>query len=238
VLRYAEYAYKADKDLLPEGKVWALTLLSSQLRSEIKYEVSFPCLREHPFFKRIGSLWAVSIKEKLVSKVLSQKSLADGDLLYEDAVHSTHMHFVAFGVVSYTANSQLHADDSDEGYRQKLFVNEWLCEPVLFTVWVTRGTAKAVSESEVVSIEAVEFCEAVQADFGTHRITHQYAVKFLDFLNTIPRGRLSDVGSELCFRDPEAEIGQTQSMVKSNGPFYWARSRSRSDGFLGRISTF
>eukprot|EP00971_Amphidinium_carterae_P217907 4325819-Amphidinium_carterae.1 len=47
VLRYAEYAYRADKDLLPESKVWALTLLSTQLRSEIKYEVSFPCLREH-----------------------------------------------------------------------------------------------------------------------------------------------------------------------------------------------
>eukprot|EP00971_Amphidinium_carterae_P028915 568798-Amphidinium_carterae.2 len=30
-----------------------------------------------------------------------------------------------------------------------------LCEPVLFTVWVNRGTAKAVSESEVVSMEAL-----------------------------------------------------------------------------------
>mmetsp|Transcript_5065 Transcript_5065/g.12149 ORF Transcript_5065/g.12149 Transcript_5065/m.12149 type:complete len:857 (-) Transcript_5065:79-2649(-) len=238
VLRYAEYAYRADKDLLPESKVWALTLLSTQLRSEIKYEVSFPCLREHPFFKRLGSLWAVSLKEKLVSNVLSQKSLADGDLLYEDAVHSTHMHFVAFGSLAYIAGSQIQADDSDEGLCQKLFVNEWLCEPVLFTVWVNRGTAKAVSESEVVSMEAVAFCEAVQADFGTQRLTNQYAVKFLDFLNTIPRGRLTDVGSELGFRDVEADIGQTQSMVKSNGPFHWARSRSRSDGFLGRIPTF
>jgi len=194
ILRHVEYVLqKEGRNVVAANKVWALTLLSPNLLSELTYEVQFSCLSVHPLLWHMTSLSAAAMKQELARLALSQRSLAATDVLYEMGTSATHMHIIIGGSLVYTSQGALF-DLGENSPDIRLRSDDWLCEPVMWTAWFHRGNATAQSEVELVSIDAISFIKALQGHTVHGEVQH-YAENYIQMLSSIPRKRLTDVNT-------------------------------------------
>merc|ERR1711977_274152 len=95
---------------------------------------------------------------RLANKAISWKKLARGDSLFQPGELATHMYFVTVGRLHYVkVDSKLEEKEEwvDKG-------EDWIAEPVLWTAeWVHLGVLTAVTECELLLIDASSFGEVV-----------------------------------------------------------------------------
>lgn len=193
ILRYVEYAIKEKTVLVSEAKVWSLALLSQQLREELQYEVSFKCLVSHPFFERARAISSISTF-KLAEQALSVQMLASKDTLFNPGTEAKKMFIVGSGQLRYLKMDELYLDDDES---QKIYKDDWACEQALWTTWTHLGCLRAVSEVRLVAIAGKAFEEVMKMDPVAWDLAHNYAQKYVEWLNETPRGALSDVSHQV-----------------------------------------
>jgi len=188
VLRYVEYAVGQQSDLVPEGRVWILKYLSSQLRNELTFAVSFSCLNGHPLFDRTTQV-SPDVMIRLSSTALSQHSLAVGDVLFYAGGESNHMYMLVTGDAQYIKA----VDAALEDEFMTVSGGQWTCEVALWVAdWVNVGTCYAVNVCTIVHIDKVQFADTVRKDPPAWEVISGYARNYLDWLNRKTRGELSD----------------------------------------------
>jgi hypothetical protein len=189
VLRYVDSVMKQQNSRkVAADKVWAISILSDQLRTEVQFEAMFSCLNTHPLFEHMCALSKVTMV-RLVGTALSTAALGLGDVLFSGGAEGTHMHIVSGGKLIYRRTN--HDDVDDKGQRAE--TDDWFCEPVLWTKWAYLGVAHATHECELVGIHSANFIQVLKSDAHLMEDVYNYAWHFVENLSTIPYGSLSDL---------------------------------------------
>jgi hypothetical protein len=183
ILRYLEYAQKAKKDFVSEARLSVLDMLSSSLRSELKYVVHYGNLLYHPLFRHAETLSEV-VMHDLVETVLTKKSLADQDVEFQVSTMATHMSMVVAGEFAYHRSGESV---------QQVTTNDWMNEACIWVAWVCRGNLVAESDALLIKVESKSFIETMQTDAYLMPMMTCYAEVYCQWLNQKPADELSDV---------------------------------------------
>mmetsp|Transcript_130525 Transcript_130525/g.325621 ORF Transcript_130525/g.325621 Transcript_130525/m.325621 type:complete len:251 (+) Transcript_130525:1-753(+) len=186
VLRYIEYACREQEDVVSEGRVTVLNLLSEQLRNELLYVVSFACMTTHPLFEKAGNISNLGMNQ-LSSTALAHTFLAVGDVLFSKGTKAAHMFILVSGELQY-----VKAEDFETGQGVNVKGDDWLCEQVLWSDWIHLGSGLSIVECKMVSIHPQAFADVIRRDIPTFMLTCLYARNFINWLNGLPYGDLSD----------------------------------------------
>mmetsp|Transcript_13234 Transcript_13234/g.30162 ORF Transcript_13234/g.30162 Transcript_13234/m.30162 type:complete len:735 (+) Transcript_13234:70-2274(+) len=212
ILRYSEYAVEHQQCTIHEQSLAILALLSDGLRSELSYHIYFSCILKHPLLQEAHDMSELLI-QGLVGTVLTRKSVARADVLFEDGMEATHMYYVISGSLTYSRPQDMRAIDVRPG--------DWLCEQALWVPWDHCGTAQATSECAVIHIDVPGLGEALCVDPSLWALVGKYASNFAKWLNTLVPDDLSDLfiedeGVALTKRFIPSKEEQHQYLSKSN----------------------
>ncbi|CAJ1356232.1 unnamed protein product [Effrenium voratum] len=186
VTKFAEHAYSKQVKAMPMSKVTLLSLVSEQLLGELTFEMNKPHLIIHPLFENMEHN-ATLVLQRICTKALVTKQLAHNDFLFVAGEQATYMHFLSSGMLLYKKG------DTHKDYVQ---ANEdWVTETALWLQsWELLGTAEALGESVIVSIDADIFLHVVESSSNSLiRMVQMYARRFAVWLNELPLHELSDV---------------------------------------------
>jgi len=175
IRRYLEYACEEREAHVQEDKLEVLSLLSSQLRDELRAAINEQYMSAHPFFIYLSQESNVTM-HRLCSVALSSKPLAMEDPLFFHGEEATHMYFVNRGRIRYIRMQDEVAVMAEKG--------SCLCEAVLWVNWYHRGDALATSESEVLTLEASMFGEVMRSNPKVQALAADYAAFFIHGLNS------------------------------------------------------
>lgn len=188
ILRHVEFTCNEHRELIPEDKIWVLGLLSEQLRNELHFSVSYSCMSTHPLFDIVQDMSRMTMV-RLCSTSLSIHRLAGTDVLFIPGTLQCSMHFLESGRLSYT-----HVDNSDSaGETLMQGERQWICEPAMWTQWVTVGDCHATCECKIVSIEVKSFGQVIGKDALSWLLVSKYATRYSSWLSTLPRSSLTDI---------------------------------------------
>eukprot|EP00449_Zooxanthella_nutricula_P047908 CAMPEP_0198590862 /NCGR_PEP_ID=MMETSP1462-20131121/136157_1 /TAXON_ID=1333877 /ORGANISM="Brandtodinium nutriculum, Strain RCC3387" /LENGTH=244 /DNA_ID=CAMNT_0044322411 /DNA_START=18 /DNA_END=748 /DNA_ORIENTATION=- len=175
VQRYLEYAYAEQKNRVQEPEVRLLSLLSEPLRVELKHETFSHYLAGHPLFRQCSE------QARAFGKALSATSLASNDIIFACGEQARMVTFVTSGALEYCVG--LGPDDSPHAAtlvkREHLYEGMWICEAVLWTEWHHVGDLVAVTECQVITIDAIKFSDDVRGNLRLAQALRKYAHKFV-----------------------------------------------------------
>mmetsp|Transcript_86472 Transcript_86472/g.135347 ORF Transcript_86472/g.135347 Transcript_86472/m.135347 type:complete len:152 (+) Transcript_86472:1-456(+) len=97
---------------------------------------------------------------------------------------ASHMFWMSRGEMVYKCKGKRSA---------KVFDGDWACEGSLWTYWATRGDLKSNAESQVITLEANVFVNALKTNEVMLAMMSSYAELFLEWLNGIDQDELTDV---------------------------------------------
>lgn len=186
----ARHALAEGQRNLPEHDVELLAIVSESLRAELHLELNAPVLLTYPFLALYFRINQEGLRS-LCHSTVSHQACSAGDIVFcnlETPVHP-HMFFVRLGMLSYT---QPHRDDESVG------PGDYLAEATLWTHWMHRGTLRATTDSQLLTLDSEKFQEIV-GPFPTQH-PQCYACAFVEELNVANRGEdanLSDLRGDL-----------------------------------------
>jgi len=151
-MRYVETCVEPMFARVQRKDVFLLPLLSRPLQLEVQEEQYFHTLIAHPLLRSLKER-SMSLTLHLFMKVIIEILLADSDLLFEVGSVAHEMFFVSRGSLAYLHHGGEHVDC--------VAVGGWCCEAVLWVEWVHKGTAKAKSETTMISIDSAKMRSAV-----------------------------------------------------------------------------
>jgi len=172
-----------------------LVLLSDQLREDLKHETTAHHLSAHPLFHHCDE------RTRVFGRALSAAALAHGDMIFTCGEQARRVVFVSSGALEYTLGEVTDSPQHGEAHGEVLRENKWVCEAVLWTPWLHLGDLLAVTESQIVSVDAASFSEAVQINKPLWHAVHRYADKFVRALNEVSREDLTDLCDQLFHPD-------------------------------------
>lgn len=71
---------------------------------------------------------------------------------------------------------------------------DWMCEPALWTQWVHLGDLHAMTESNLICIDAERFSEVMCASRSSWTLASRYCRRYVDCLNSMALHELCDLG--------------------------------------------
>merc|ERR1719188_32854 len=71
-----------------------------------------------------------------------------------------------------------------------------MAEAVLWTAWVHQGDAQALTECQLITIDASTFSERIRSNTSMWSMIHRYGLKFVEALNRQDRESLTDLADE------------------------------------------
>jgi len=191
VQRNAQHTLQASKRNVVEMDPALLSLISQPLQAELHFEVRFPILKTHPFFRLYLEIYGSGMR-KICHLATSIVPISFGDVVFNDfeAPVRPSMFFVVRGAFTYQQDRQAPA---------RLKRGDWACEPTLWTRWIHCGTLRAVSDCTLMSLDAERFAEIASPFPSNHAST--YAEAFVESLNDSDGRVLTDL------RTSEVEVG-------------------------------
>eukprot|EP00931_Biecheleriopsis_adriatica_P118438 TRINITY_DN9384_c0_g1_i2.p1 TRINITY_DN9384_c0_g1~~TRINITY_DN9384_c0_g1_i2.p1 ORF type:complete len:922 (-),score=165.23 TRINITY_DN9384_c0_g1_i2:86-2851(-) len=184
ILRYVDYHMQQAARHVPEAKVGLLSMLSTSLRSELRFIVSFSCLQAHPLYDKMGA--ASDIMHRLVVDALAESQLAAGDVGISFGAPASEAICLESGSLSYQRPT---GDDEATSVNP----GDWLVEACLWTDWCHLGDAMASQESKIVSITAGQFAQLVSKHEASMKLASVYSTEFLQMISRLMRKDLSDL---------------------------------------------
>lgn len=230
VQRNAQHALNEQKRNTPESSVALLALISDQLRAEIHYEVYSKHLLVHPFFRFFNDLHSICIR-LICHSAVSQMSLSRGDVVFSEfeVPSCPQMFFIVSGRLAYT-----------QGMREQegVSVNQWLAEAMLWTNWVHRGTAQALTECRFLVLDCAKFIDSVSMYRTPKRFACKYAASYIRALNRISESDISDVGCEFLTAEMVNSVcGPTENGISGRRSRITLRGTPASLGTAGFAET-
>eukprot|EP00929_Paragymnodinium_shiwhaense_P120671 TRINITY_DN92675_c0_g1_i1.p1 TRINITY_DN92675_c0_g1~~TRINITY_DN92675_c0_g1_i1.p1 ORF type:complete len:995 (+),score=188.88 TRINITY_DN92675_c0_g1_i1:128-3112(+) len=193
ILRYIEFACAQRKDLIQEGSVAGLALLSDRLRTELSFYSSYLCIQAHPLFEYMRAV-VPDLLHALSMHGFSKIRLAAQDLLFAEFQTATAMYVVESGQLEYIKTRDLDEDDLLNQGSLFLDSGDWASEMALWTKWTYRGELRAMSECELIAIDAEGFAKMALDDVRAWDIIVSYAMQYMDWINTVPSKEVVDIG--------------------------------------------
>eukprot|EP00933_Yihiella_yeosuensis_P067283 TRINITY_DN72030_c0_g1_i1.p1 TRINITY_DN72030_c0_g1~~TRINITY_DN72030_c0_g1_i1.p1 ORF type:complete len:364 (+),score=23.06 TRINITY_DN72030_c0_g1_i1:147-1094(+) len=198
ILRYMEYSYQKEAAVIPESKVAALGRLSRQLTTELRYLVSFSCLKLHYLFDVLNH---VSPNVHSITAAMTESVLAMGDMLFVVGTESLHMHCVVSGNFAYlqkhlTLTEFCDVEDVGEMSSPGCSVVSkgcWFSEASLWTNWSHAGSAQSTLECSLISIASEGFSKIIVKDAAAFKIVSVYSRKYVEIVANTKRRFLTDV---------------------------------------------
>lgn len=185
VLRNARLALNQNQRNLSEHSVELLQEISEPLQIELHFEVHFPTLSCHPFFKDYNKVNPAGLR-KLCHHAVSITSMSPNDVVFSECEtpERASMFFVVKGVLVYTQDGVADAT--------KLHPGDWACEIVLWSSIVQHmGNLHAETESSLMSLDAEKFQRIVRHFPTSH--ARNYASSFVAHLNKMNKDAITDV---------------------------------------------
>ncbi|CAK0907668.1 unnamed protein product [Prorocentrum cordatum] len=189
IQKYLEHAWQAQREKKSGKNVKLVSLLSEQLRSELKFEMAVPQMRIHPLLDSLINNSKVTV-HRLANVAIEHKLLAAGDCLFYPMETANHMYIVVEGKFNYARL------DSFGGLHKELVdkAEDWIAEAALWAGnWVHRGLCKAIEDSDNLTIDSNKFAEQVKLNPQAHEFVSSYARIFLEWLNSENPNNLSDI---------------------------------------------
>eukprot|EP00928_Gymnodinium_smaydae_P044459 TRINITY_DN29660_c0_g1_i1.p1 TRINITY_DN29660_c0_g1~~TRINITY_DN29660_c0_g1_i1.p1 ORF type:complete len:754 (+),score=124.43 TRINITY_DN29660_c0_g1_i1:132-2264(+) len=177
VLRYAEYASISKKDFVPENRIELISVLSPQLRDELKSSVYYSCVLVHSTLGMIMRRSA-DLAHHLCDKVLQQMAFARNDVIFNAGVEATSMYFVNSGSIQYAPWLSQESDLQKDKTLCALEANDWLSEQTLWMEWHHLGQAVAAKEGQLIEVRAAPFGEIMRGYLELHAELVEYAEQF------------------------------------------------------------
>lgn len=185
VLRFAEKECQDRQVRITEKSLTILSNLSEHLLGELRYIVGFNPINAHPLFDR-GYKVSDSTIFNMAGTVLTEKIVADDDVIFKWGMRANHMLWLVSGQVAY---------DKGEGEDELELVNvgDWMGEASLWVWWTTKGTAQAAADSQLIVIDAVLLGKSIMTDEALLGMFANYAANFVDWVNAQDSEKLSDI---------------------------------------------
>jgi len=188
IQKYLQHAWQKRK-VSGHGNLQIIELLSEQLQSELHSAIYVPHLLVHPLFSYLSNDASVTCN-RLATKAISRKSLAQNDQLFITGEVAHFMYFVRSGRLRYVKSH-------DDGSSHNEWVDEkedWISEPALWTTqWIHLGSLSAWAEIELLVVHPEHFSEVVHQTPNLSEFVVNYAQNYLNWVNSLPQDRLSDI---------------------------------------------
>lgn len=187
-----------------EHEVHLLTLLSEPLQQELKHETFSMYLRGHALFRTIGD------HARVYGKALESCYHAFQEILFGCSEKAEFMWFSTSGCLQYAlgikgelpSSIPLTGFDASDLLKTETsglfpleFLDEgcWIAESVLWTPWIHQGDLQAVTEVQVIKIDAKMFVEMASGNDSMWNAVTRYAEAFLTKLNSSDVEELTDL---------------------------------------------
>lgn len=195
ILRYTDFIATTKQEGIDEKRITLLDSLSDELRNQLKFVISYRCIKSHGLFAKLSKSHK-DILFAMAGSVLSEKLLAAEDSLFSVIDEPTSMYYIRAGSLKYTLirrNTQIAdeevvlprisaspADGSSTGFL--LESDQYLCEVVLWADWVHMGKAKALAETNIINVDAQAFSELTRKDRVLMEWLCRYAREFVNYM--------------------------------------------------------
>lgn len=185
VQRNAQWMLAEQQKVVSENRVELFSQLSEPLRIDIHYELYGPVLKWHPFFRNYSQHNAPALRQ-VCHVAISQLKLCRGDILFStgELPKVPLMYFLTAGRLLYIRPHVMSVT---------LLHGQWACEPSIWCPWTCRGILRASSECSLSCVNAERFQTVAEQFKSLHFYPAQYAVQFVDELNSLEKQDLSDV---------------------------------------------
>jgi len=80
----------------------------------------------------------------------------------------------------------------EEGLNSRVAEGQWITEAVLWTPWIHLGDLQAITDCQLITVDANSFGSAVRNATSLWSVLHRYGLAFVLELNTISRSDLTD----------------------------------------------
>eukprot|EP00929_Paragymnodinium_shiwhaense_P095459 TRINITY_DN56607_c0_g1_i1.p1 TRINITY_DN56607_c0_g1~~TRINITY_DN56607_c0_g1_i1.p1 ORF type:complete len:923 (-),score=167.94 TRINITY_DN56607_c0_g1_i1:151-2919(-) len=188
VLRYVDYATRANRDLVSESKVAVLSLLTEQLRLELRFAVHFVYIQTHPLFHYCSLTMPASL-HTLTRSGLEQVNVATDDVVFQAGSDADRMFIICAGEFQYFTVGNAW----DSHCRRRVVKDQWAVEQCLWLDWAHRGQMTAESECQVIALKCDSFHEAMSKDINSRMLCCLYARDYVKWLAQKPLRELTDV---------------------------------------------
>ena len=189
-----KYQLSIRKAVIQETDVRLLQVLSKPLQMELVQHTTGPVLRVHPFFRYYARLSSGAMRAICGPPTATSHSLSLGDLIFTDGSIDDRMIFLLKGQLQYTWLARLAGGEGPAaGGEPETFLLEdgdWCCEASLWTRWVHVGTLQAVTESEILALDAKRFIDVTKE---YHLVAHACALYCDLFLESMNQATENDV---------------------------------------------
>jgi len=215
---------------LHEKDVPLLSSLPCALQIELWDAVYMKALIVHPLFFQMREHFPAFTRK--LNRCMNEISISLERELFQAGDIADSMYFVVVGTLNYYRNAhylfrsqktQALSPMQSQGRRIQLSQFEpeavisrgqWLCEPVLWTMWRHAGSLVAASNSELFAIHADKFRQLLKNQRELLHAAQRYAQLFADHVNQSP-GYTTDVSRDFdvlqeaaqrAFSDPVEEV--------------------------------
>lgn len=189
-----------------------LDTLSVPLQISLQMELLGPGLIQNPYLRKYSTISSAAMSQ-LCFTATRQMQTCRGDQVFHFAAPCHDLIILTIGHFLYRRPKGV------KGVPRSVAVPEGttLCEMVLWTPWVHRGTTKAVSESEVTMLNSEKFREVTLSHPDAMRVSKEYATRFIEDINTANRslGHVWDTPCSLMYGERSRTMGATTSFMES-----------------------
>lgn len=164
------------REKLQERDVHVLNLVSTTLRSELRFEIVQPLLNTHGLFQMWSMLDRSTIK-RACSEHIEFQYYRPQDEIFVAGVVSDRAYHIAAGEVVYVKDPETSPVPEQEIIDVEQ--GTWLSEAGLWSLWMHVGTAKTVGRCDVLTVTASVVDVMVEHHPQVGSITRHYAKRYL-----------------------------------------------------------
>eukprot|EP00429_Kryptoperidinium_foliaceum_P095690 CAMPEP_0176249624 /NCGR_PEP_ID=MMETSP0121_2-20121125/34073_1 /TAXON_ID=160619 /ORGANISM="Kryptoperidinium foliaceum, Strain CCMP 1326" /LENGTH=422 /DNA_ID=CAMNT_0017589329 /DNA_START=18 /DNA_END=1282 /DNA_ORIENTATION=- len=162
-------------ECLSEEDVAVLHLLSTTLRSQLRFEIVSPNLTRHPLF-RLWTTMDAMLMQRVCAQAVQFLNLRPKDDLFTAGTVSPCAYVLVNGKMAYSQ----YPDSSPvpKATSEEADVGQWFCEAALWVEWTHVGRAEAEDACHLLSISAEALSQSVQQDFIIRGVAAEYGRQF------------------------------------------------------------
>lgn len=185
VERNAQHAIREQEKNKPESSIELLALISEPLKVALHFEIHWPIVRSHPFFRCYAHVNLAGVRG-ICHEGIEFLSFTKDDIIFNDleAPRKPQLLFVMSGLLQYKGQQETIEVSSN---------SHWITEAVLWTPdWVHCGTLQAATDSRLLALDAAvvqEYCGNFSSDHA-----RKYAIGYVEHMNELSAEEHSDIG--------------------------------------------
>merc|ERR1719284_904101 len=177
----------SQKDPLNEKDVPAIGLLSTSLRTELRYQLCRENLNTHPFFHMCAALNPDTTAKDVCSNACEMMFLQKGDDLFLAGSECNDMYYTISGKLEY---SQLpDTSPVTEAESTHVLAGSWLCEAAMWTKWIHVGSAVADVPCQLLDLNVDLAIKQLHKHRIVEEFTQAYAALYLDRVRSATAAR-------------------------------------------------